>query len=51
MLDTPYTKIGMVFGGRDHSTVMNGVEKEEKELETNPNIEQVINEVKSRLKA
>ena len=51
MLDTPYTKIGMVFGGRDHSTVMNGVEKVEKELKTNPNIEQVINEVKSRLKA
>ena len=51
MLDTPYTKIGMVFGGRDHSTVMNGVEKVEKELKTNPNIEQVINEVKALLKA
>ena len=51
MLDTPYTKIGMVFGGRDHSTVMNGVEKVERELKTNPNVEQVINEVKSRLKA
>ena len=51
MLDTPYTKIGMVFGGRDHSTVMNGVEKVEKELKTNPNIEQVISEIKSLLKA
>ena len=51
MLDTPYTKIGMVFGGRDHSTVMNGVEKVEKELKTNPNIEQVINDIKSLLKA
>ena len=51
MLDTPYTKIGMVFGGRDHSTVMNGVEKVEKELKTNPNIETVINEIKSLLKA
>ena len=51
MLDTPYTKIGMVFGGRDHSTVMNGVEKVERELKTNPNIEQVINEIKSLLKA
>ena len=50
MLDTPYTKIGMVFGGRDHSTVMNGVEKVEKELKTNPNIEQVINDVKALLK-
>ena len=51
MLDTPYTKIGLVFGGRDHSTVMNGVEKVEKELKTNTNIEQVINEIKSLLKA
>ena len=51
MLDTPYTKIGMIFGGKDHSTVMNGVEKVEKELKTNPNIETVINEIKSLLKA
>ena len=51
MLDTPYTKIGMIFGGKDHSTVMNGVEKVEKELKTNPNIETIINEVKSLLKA
>ena len=51
MLDTPYTKIGMVFGGRDHSTVMNGVEKVEKELKTNPNIETVLNDIKSLLKA
>ena len=51
MLDTPYTKIGMIFGGKDHSTVMNGVEKVEKELKTNPNIETVINEVKGLLKA
>ena len=51
LLDTPYTKIGMIFGGKDHSTVMNGVEKVEKELKTNPNIETVINEIKSLLKA
>ena len=51
MLDTPYTKIGNIFGGKDHSTVMNGVEKVEKELKTNPNIETVINEIKSLLKA
>ena len=51
MLDTPYTKIGMIFGGKDHSTVMNGVEKVDKELKTNPNIEVVINEIKSLLKS
>lgn len=51
MLDTPYTKIGYMFGGKDHSTVMSGVEKVEKELKTNPNIETVINDIKSRLKS
>ena len=51
MLDTPYTKIGMIFGGKDHSTVMSGVEKVEKELKTNTNLEQAINEIKGQLKA
>lgn len=51
MLDTPYTKIGIIFGGKDHSTVMSGVEKVEKELKTNPNIETVISEIKNLLKA
>ena len=51
MLDTPYTKIGMTFGGKDHSTVMSGVEKVEKELKTNSNLEQAINEIKNQLKA
>ncbi|MBQ0008781.1 MAG: chromosomal replication initiator protein DnaA [Firmicutes bacterium] len=51
MLDTPYTKIGITFGGKDHSTVMSGVEKVEKELKTNTNLEQAINEIKNQLKA
>ena len=51
LLDTPYTKIGMMFGGKDHSTVMSGVEKVEKELKTNPNIQTVISEIKALLKS
>ena len=51
MLDTPYTKIGATFGGKDHSTVMSGVEKVEKELKTNTNLQQAINEIKNQLKA
>ncbi len=51
MLDTPYTKIGQTFGGKDHSTVMSGVEKVEKELKTNTNLQQAINEIKNQLKA
>lgn len=50
MLDTPFTKIGMVFGGKDHSTVMSGVEKVEKELKINSALETAIGEIKSHLK-
>lgn len=51
MLDTPYTKIGMIFGGKDHSTVMSGVEKVDKELKTNSALSTAIGEIKSQLKA
>lgn len=51
MLDTPYTKIGMIFGGKDHSTVMSGVEKVEKELKINTALETAINEIKNQLKS
>ena len=51
MLDTPFTKIGITFGGRDHSTVMNGVEKVEKELKTNRTMVEAIEELKKRLKS
>ena len=50
MLDVPYTKIGATFGGKDHSTVMNGVMKVDKELKTNTSLAEAINELKTRLK-
>ena len=50
LLDVPFTKIGMTFGGKDHSTVMNGVQKVEKELKINTNLQEAINELKKRLK-
>ena len=50
MLDVPFTKIGYTFGGKDHSTVMSGVEKVEKELKINSNLQEAINELKKRLK-
>ncbi len=49
MLDTPFTKIGYTFGGKDHSTVMNGVTKVEKSLKTNTALQQAINEIKASL--
>lgn len=51
MLDTPFTKIGYLFGGKDHSTVMNGVTKVEKTLKTNTALQQAVNEIKANLKA
>lgn len=51
MLDVPFTKIGLTFGGKDHSTVMNGVEKVEKELKTNTKMQEAITELKKRLKS
>lgn len=50
MLDTPFTKIGKVFGGKDHATVMNGVNKVEKSLKTDESLKKAINELRDRLK-
>ena len=50
MLDVPFTKIGYMFGGKDHSTVMSGVNKVEKSLKTNEQLQTAISEIKTRLK-
>ena len=49
LLDTPFTKIGKAFGGKDHATVMNGVNKVEKQLKTDETLKSVIEELKKRL--
>lgn len=51
LLDTPFTKIGKVFGGKDHATVMNGVSKVEKTLKNDEALQKVINDLKERLKS
>ena len=50
ILDVPFKKIGEALGGKDHSTVMSAVEKVEKELKTNAQLQEVINELTSRIK-
>ena len=50
ILDVPFKKIGEALGGKDHSTVMSAVEKVEKELKTNGQLQEVINELTSRIK-
>ncbi len=50
MLGVPYTKIGYIFGGKDHTTVMHGVEKVEKELKNNTAMQSAIETIKTNLK-
>lgn len=49
-LDVPLKKIGEVFSGKDHTTVMSGVSKVEKMLKTDPAMQTAINELKQRIK-
>lgn len=50
LTSTPYKKIGALFGNRDHSTVITAVLKVETELKTDPQLANVVNTLKKRLK-
>ena len=47
--DENLQKIGLEFGGRDHSTVSTAIDKIKEELETNPNLNNVLKEIKMKL--
>ncbi len=49
MLDTPYTKIGEVFGNRDHATIMYSYNKVEGMLKKDKEIPGVINKLKTKI--
>ena len=49
ILDVPFTKIGILFGGKDHATVMNGVQKVENELKSNEAMQKAISDLKAKL--
>lgn len=51
LLDLPYKKIGLAFGGKDHSTVISALRKVENELKTDPTTKEAIEELKRRIKA
>lgn len=51
LINVPLKKIGDMFGGKDHTTVMNGVSKVEKELKTDEKLQQAIAELKRRIGA
>ncbi|NLM62985.1 MAG: chromosomal replication initiator protein DnaA [Mollicutes bacterium] len=46
----PLTKIGLHFGGKDHTTVIHSVEKIKKELKNNTNLAKEINRIIKKLK-
>lgn len=47
--DETFPRIGLEFGGRDHSTVIFACDKIEKELETNTELERTIKDIKAKL--
>lgn len=51
LLDVPFTKIGQTFGGKDHATVMNGVQKVENSIKTDKELAKAVDELQARLKA
>lgn len=49
MTDESFPKIGIQFGGRDHSTVMHSVDKIENEIKTNPQFKSIIDSLKKKI--
>lgn len=47
MLDTPYKKIGALFGDKDHSTVISSVRKVETMCKTNEALRKLLKDIKS----
>lgn len=45
LTDESFPRIGMEFGGRDHSTVIHSVDKIEKERKENKQLDNIINEI------
>lgn len=49
LTDQSFPRIGLEFGGRDHSTVIHAVDKIEDDLKTNHELKNIINEIKGKL--
>ena len=47
--DENLAKIGLEFGGRDHSTVTTAIDKIKEELKSNDNLEVMLKEIKTKL--
>ena len=49
LTDESFPRIGMEFGGRDHSTVIHSCDKISNEIKNNKQLEKIINEIKQKL--
>lgn len=49
LTDQSFPRIGLEFGGRDHSTVIHAVDKIEDDLKNNSQLKEIINEIKTKL--
>jgi chromosomal replication initiator protein len=49
MTDQSFPRIGLEFGGRDHTTVMHACNKIEEDLKSNGQLKEIINEIKSKM--
>ena len=49
-LDIPLTKIGEMFGGKDHTTIMHAIKHVETELKTNPDMKEAISILQKQIK-
>ena len=49
IIDLPLAKIGQMFGGRDHTTVMNGIQKVDKALKTDEVLRTAVEELEKKL--
>ena len=49
IIDTSLKTIGKHLGDRDHTTVMHGIEKIEKEIQTNDNLKNSIETLKKKI--
>ena len=49
LIDTSLKTIGKSLGNRDHTTVMHGIEKIEKEIESNDNVRNTVDILKKKI--
>ena len=49
LTDQSFPRIGLEFGGRDHSTVIHACDKIEEELKNNQELKDAVNEIKAKL--